>query len=467
MHIVSRFRSLWPVAVVVFLSAAVFALFSQNPIPALVLALFVCFAVALFAYPKPGLFLLLAARPAMDILGDRTIVLFDYIPVNIAAATGVLAIGWCALVLLEKKTPLSNKPMFWSFVALLGISATSLLWTQSMANSAYELIRLVSIIGIYLVACAVMTTREQFIRFLRTLAVSLIVPVVFGLYQIATHAGFTFFDLSNRAYGTFGHPNVFGFYLVLSLSMLSAFYYSQRRAYRISAMLGFVVLIALLALTYTRGAWLGMFIALFVVGIARIPKAVLAAVIVGAIVYLSAPAVSRWTFVNFGVDLGRMPVISRLTRNSDEANSIDWRFGVWHEMAAKFRERPLLGYGLGSFTKVRELQVNNYYASTEAHNDYLRLAVETGVIGLGIYTVLLFFVARALIRTYRSLAGSSYQFVALGMLGFFVGFLVMSFFDNLLQGTPVMWAMWASLAGVLNVPVWAGTEHGPQGLSEG
>ena len=440
--------------VVVFLSTAVFALFSKNMITALALALFVCFTVALFAYEEFGLYLLLALRPMMDIFGDRTI-LIGSTSFNIAAATGVLAIGWCAFVLMQKRSWLSNKPVFWSFVALLGISAASLLWTQSLTSSVYELIRLVSIIGIYLVACAVITTREQFTRFIHTLILSLVIPVVFGLYQIATHTGFSFFDLSNRVYGTFGHPNVFGFYLVLMISIMGSFAIAKgkNRTSGIAAV-GFLLLAAMLALTYTRGAWLGMLVALLVVGFARVPKRVLVVLILGSIISLSAPILNRWALTTLGVDVGKVPVISRLMQSNNEANSIDWRFGVWHEMTAKFRERPLLGYGLGSFTKVRELQVNDHYASTEAHNDYLRLAVETGIVGLGIYVLLLFLVARALIRTYHALAGSSYQLIVLGMLGFFAGFLAMSFFDNLLQGTPVMWAMWASLAAVFNLPGW-------------
>lgn len=452
-------RNLLPVAALVCLSAGLSVLLSENVMVGLTVAFFACFAIALFAYPELGLFLLLAVRPAMDILGDRTVVLFDRIPVNIAAATGVFAIGWCALVLVQRKAALSRMPLLWPLLALLGIGAASVLWTRAPDNTAYELIRLTSVVGMYCAASALITTQKQFWRFAKGFVLSLVIPVLFGLYQIATRTGFSFFDLSNRVYGTFGHPNVFGFYLVLSLCFLGALYVVQERSKRTKlAVLGFGMLLFLLALTYTRGAWLGMVIVAIVIGLARKPQLVVASMLLAGTVYLVAPFVNRLTFTTFGVDFARVPVISRLTQPNDEANSIDWRFGLWHEMAAEFRKRPVLGYGLGSFPVVRELQINDYYASTEAHNDYLRLAIETGIIGVGIYLLLLVLTVRALIRAYCALAGSERQLMVIGMLGFLAGFVVMSFFDNLLQGTPVMWAMWASLAAVLNLPMWVDRE---------
>lgn len=460
----ARLRSMLPMAVLVVASTALFGFFSRDPFTALALALFFCLAIALVAFENLGLFILLALRPMMDIVGDRSIVLFDRFSINIAAATGVLAIGWCVLVLVEKKTLLFNKPLFWPLLALLGIGAASLLWTQSLSSTVYELVRIASIIGMYLVTCALITTQKQFTRFAHTLLLSLIVPVALGLYQIATHTGYSFFDLSNRVYGTFGHPNVFGFYLVLMIAVLGSYalipWKNREKGIMIA---GFLLLAVLLALTYTRGAWLGMLVVLVVVGLARKPKVVLAASVFSVFIVLSAPIVNRWTFDISGVDLSKLPVVSRLTQNSnDETNSIDWRFGVWHDMLPMFRARPILGYGLGTFPDVRELQVNDYYASTEAHNDFLRLAVETGIVGLAVYVLLLLLVAHALIRTYHALAGSSYQLVVLAMLGFLAGFVVMSFFDNLLQGTPVMWAMWASIAAVLNLPMWAHAERVPK-----
>ena len=56
-----------------------------------------------------------------------------------------------------------------------------------------------------------------------------------------------------------------------------------------------------------------------------------------------------------------------------------------------FIQRPILGYGLGGFPLLCE---KNYGTIGAPHNNYLRQAIDFGIVGFGIYMLMLFRISR-------------------------------------------------------------------------
>ncbi len=89
-----------------------------------------------------------------------------------------------------------------------------------------------------------------------------------------------------------------------------------------------------------------------------------------------------------------------------------------------FTQRPILGYGVGAVQQEFKLltQSGNYAndkTTNNPHNQYLLLAVELGIVGLGLFANLLFQIARATARLAlpaRELLGSWLFMFALGCL---------------------------------------------------
>jgi O-antigen ligase len=64
----------------------------------------------------------------------------------------------------------------------------------------------------------------------------------------------------------------------------------------------------------------------------------------------------------------------------------DFRAGINRDAIHMFLKKPILGWGLGSFPVVYP-QFRTFYTNffiNQAHNDYLQLLVETGVLGFGV-----------------------------------------------------------------------------------
>ncbi len=66
-----------------------------------------------------------------------------------------------------------------------------------------------------------------------------------------------------------------------------------------------------------------------------------------------------------------------------QAEVAGWRLQVARDSVAMIKQRPVLGWGLGTFPTVfpRFKSVYDDVLVNEAHDDYLQLLVETGVVG--------------------------------------------------------------------------------------
>lgn len=430
----------------------------QNASPLLVFGALglILVGIILFIDPGLGLLTLLVIRPMVDILGERTLPLFSGLNVNLAAGLGVLVVIWAVWFLLTHRVRVWKRPLFWPLVVFFSLSLASIFFTETITATVTEILRLASLISIFFMAGELIIDRENFRRFNYTLGFSLVVPLLVAGWQFITNTGLTFAESVNRVYGTFGHPNVLAFYLVLSLMYFLGLGLAAKKT-RVW-IIGWLVMLLMLVLAGTRGAWVGLVLALAFFGLFQYRRWLAASLVAVLLLVAFLPLLNNITSSYLALDLRTVPIVKEVLTRQTNTSSFDWRVEVWQDMRQQIEDRPLFGAGLGSFPVIRQRQVFDFFQGTGAHNDYLRLAVELGLAGLASYLALVFVIFRRLVMTYRQIKAKPVSLVVLGMIGFMTAFLFMSFFDNLLQGTPVMWMMWACLAVVINLPRIAATK---------
>ena len=140
--------------------------------------------------------------------------------------------------------------------------------------------------------------------------------------------------------------------------------------------------------------------------------------------------VSRIPILIFGLAvlwaawIGLDAVISRFFTASEGLES---RWMIWVNTFGIFKDFPLLGSGLGTFTEVFSMYRSFHVVGlhTHAENDFLQLASEVGVVGVGLLLVLflfLFYKAASGIRSLRH--GEPQRYIGIGGL---VGILALMF----------------------------------------
>jgi O-antigen ligase len=109
------------------------------------------------------------------------------------------------------------------------------------------------------------------------------------------------------------------------------------------------------------------------------------------------------------------------------------RFAAWPLIYKTAWRHPLLGAGVGS---ISEYVPTVWTDMTHAHNDYLRIGFELGLVGLGVFLAVLVWQAHDLRRNLAQSGGPARTAFAASWLGF-AGFLVLAVSDN-----PLIYNLW-------------------------
>jgi O-antigen ligase len=136
--------------------------------------------------------------------------------------------------------------------------------------------------------------------------------------------------------------------------------------------------------------------------------------------------------------LGGKELTTRVTSISTETrNEITggMRLTIDRDSLHMFRAKPIAGWGLGAFPVVYP-QFRSFYTNffvNEAHNDYLQLLVETGILGFGTMVWFLIVLYRSALRKIKNWTSDVSGAVSLACMLGFTGILVHSVFDFNLQ----------------------------------
>ena len=376
---------------------------------------------------------------------------------------------------------LPHPPLLLPFLALIGVQLLSLLASRSLRESLPELLKWAEMLLVYLfVASQVRPRHVPWIVTAVLLAGS--AQALLGAYQFLRRVGpeaFVLLGRFMRAYGTFSQPNPYAGYLglvaplALSLTLwaLGRVWDGLRQGPRRLpadmicrwATLGFfggvtVLLVAGMGMSWSRGAWLGLAAALVVVSGLRSRRAALGFVLLAILVCvfailgnlgpLSSALGGRLAGLGEYVRYATDPDLARV-EITDANFAVLERVAHWRAAWGMFSDHPWLGVGIGNYAVAYPAYSLPHWrdALGHAHNIYLHVLAETGLLGLAAY--LIFWIV-AIVRIWQARTSQSdyAKAVAIGVLGVIAHLTVHNLVDNLyVQG------MYLHVAILLGLPV--------------
>ncbi len=327
--------------------------------------------------------------------------------------------------------------LFWAILAPFNVP-------HSGSVVIRELVRSFTILMIYFLVFNY-ATPENYRRYVRYIFISLVVPMALGFYQIVTRSA-----PADRIYGTLPCSNAFGFYLVLFINLtLWRCLVSKRKVFW--ALLLVLQVILLARTLSTTAIILLLFSALL--WLLRVRRSIWIVLVI-VLVFMAFPSIrtrvynrvqrkiSQWEIVFLDREGGKLPI----------------RYVIWRGLIEKWKEQPILGYGLSTLTAVNPTPVPvaarypvGYPKETEpvpaaAHNDYLRYLVELGVVGLSVYLFFLVMVGRRLLALYKVAKSQETKNLAYAVLVVFIAYLIGSFVQNYAGATAFHFYFWAAAA---------------------
>jgi O-antigen ligase len=423
---------------------------------------------ALLAYPILLPLGIVASVPVQD-----AIPIPEGVPVTVTRAATAAAVALLPLFLIRDRLPLAWSNFLLLVLLVMAVMTLSLWNADSLTAGYAELYRwLVAGFAFWLILQFV-RTRQHVLAAVVLIGTLAIAKGGVGIAQSLLGIGPTSFEIGagfSRAYGSFGMPNSYAAYMemvtipLVPLAIWAVTHFWERlSSYRTSRRQGYVasvserrhmfvalavmlilfsaVLVGLagIALSFSRGGWVGTIAALAIM-IVLLGRRVLLGSTILAIVFALALSIGasgeilsvieeRFTQL---VQQAQIGDIRGVPITSDNFATVE-RMAHWQTAIAMWDSHPWLGVGVGNFDeRFTEYAVHPRFTESQghAHNYYLHLLAETGIFGLAAY---LTFLAGAIVvssQAYRS-HDHFVSAIGVGAIGLTVALTMHNFFENL------------------------------------
>lgn len=246
---------------------------------------------------------------------------------------------------------------------------------------------------------------------------------LYGIYQYLFVSADTtwqdvemFESMKGRIYSTFGNPNVFGEYLLMTIPITYARLIMKNPKGRSAAYICSLALqLVCMVLTYSRGCWIGLVAAMGIMLMMTGRK-------------LTSLCVIALFFVPFILPQSIIERVMSIGNTADSSTS--YRVFIWEGTMRMLRDFWHTGIGIGTdaFNSVYPAYSLNAVSAPHSHNLYLHIVVEMGIVGVLVFI----WVIR---NFFKSLANASKKLpelkplccaIGLGILGY----LIQGMFDN-------------------------------------
>ncbi|HQO95448.1 MAG TPA: O-antigen ligase family protein [Sedimentibacter sp.] len=290
----------------------------------------------------------------------------------------------------------------------------------------------------------------------------LVTAIIVSIYGILQTMNFDPFprdvlreNWSSRAFSTMGNPNFLGSYIVLIIPTSIYFYIINKN---ITGLTAYAILFYCLLSTGTRGAWLGTIASIMAFAAIhymyfRYSKGEFTRYII--LLVITILLLALYNFNTEGAFIDRFLSIARdanefLTKGDRADYSGANRGFIWKRVAELIKKRPLTGYGIENLGEA----FKKYYTQDmielwnevryldKAHNEYLHIAVTSGIPSLLVY---LTFISQIILKGLFRLKNCK---TALLILSSVIGYMTAAFFNiSVVSVAYVYWIFLGLLAG--------------------
>ena len=258
-------------------------------------------------------------------------------------------------------------------------------------------------------------------------------------------------DVGSRATAGFRTPNGLGGYLTAIVPGLLAWVFLAKQNLRDRLAASTILFFTTWALidTFSRGAWVGtLFSGMFLLLLVLFSKKRL-----NFYFYLSLFGMAMIFLMGFYLVLTDSISQEQLVR----PQTIQWRIGIWSTSIEIIKDKFFFGHGINTFMRIFQSYRGNFFMDpTYAHNCYIQLAVETGLIGLLCFFWMIFEMFFQSLKKIKShfVSDRNLAVLIISLLSGILAFLVHSFFDTnfySLQLSVYLWLMVGMLVAIYKI----------------
>ncbi|MFA5200347.1 MAG: O-antigen ligase family protein [Candidatus Omnitrophota bacterium] len=346
--------------------------------------------------------------------------------------------------LLKPKRISIDKTILVSFLCLIIFALLSFLNSVSYKASIQGIAKLLKFLLIFVVCSQGIKDRKHIIKIVFSIccgvslsAVDAFWQFLFGydfIHNVALHINIGL----PRSSAAFPNPNLLGIYMSAFIPLiagLTLFYFKGKD----KAGMFFLSTLALggIFLTFSRGAGLAVYLAiLFLLIISK--KKLLIAIWISII--LIFPFVMPKDIKKWAKEVNYNPMVFMLNQD---------RISIYNNTINMIKHHPFVGIGVNTFSKnygkYKTESAENYAHTPDtiyAHNIYLQMAGEIGLLGLAAFIWFLFLIFRNIADNYFSLNDDFLRATALSLSAGMIAFLINGLTETSLYNSRVAMIFW-------------------------
>lgn len=396
-----------------FMAAALFSFYSGQWF----MATAVCFLFFLFflEWPKAALLLFISCSTTAMYFGMESGGSAGVVGVSGMLNLSMLLAG--LVFMAYKKTDLRGMQIAAPAALLVFFAVIPAVFSGHRIYAFRHALRLCEALVLYILVFEVFRSRKEFTAMLTAIVLSLAVPCTLAVWQWVHKTGI-WDGRYHRVQSTFTDPNHFAYYIVVCMSAIFVLWlFKKSAAGKLFAWVMACFCLPALYFSFSRMAWAAMVLVSVVFFMLRPNRpTVLFLIFFFGILFFTPDFTARLANL-FNLREGQLP-----------ASDFFWRIHHWRSMLPLIIKAPFFGCGLGvSLARTSEM----YGLEIFPHNDYLKVAVEIGIVGLISYVWMLFIFFRSGIRVYRQAKDSFLKVFSASFIALMASWFAVSMFIDM------------------------------------
>lgn len=353
----------------------------------------------------------------------------------------IIGLSWLSKMAIHKelglflRTPLNGPIGYYIIICLISTLLGGLFRDVNLKTGFLFVLKYFEYVLVYFMAVNHIKKRRQIQNYVWALLFTCIIVSLIGIAQIPTGGRITApFE------GVKGEPNTLGGYLVFMISIALGLFLTSI-SFRNRLMYGTMILLFVIPLLYTqsRSSYLALIPAIYsFVWLSDKRRWFFLAIVLLTLTFpfvAPKPTKERVSFT-FEQGRNRRDVVEVSGVKLDTSASA--RLMSWRQTSQDWIKHPFFGYGVTGYRFV--------------DGQYFRVLAETGIIGLGLFLILLFGIFKQTCRVLKEVSGSFDKGLCMGFLAGFIGLLVHAIGANTFIIVRIMEPFWFVLAMVIMIP---------------
>ena len=354
----------------------------------------------------------------------------------------VIGVSWFLRTAVRKelglflRTPL-NRPIGYYFVVCLVATLFGLMMGRAKGLTGFFFVlKYFEYFIVYFMVVNYLGEKKQMERFVIAMLVVCFIICVIAILQVPAAGG----RVTAPFEGPSGEPNTLGGYLVLMLSTTLGLLVTpdSTKYKKVLSVLVVLIVVSLLA-TLSRSSWLAA--GPMLIALVYFSKRKLMIIIPLLIIFAISPFVMPHTVKERALYTVTQPRhVGQLEIGGVRIDtSTSARLNSWKNILTKdFVKHPVFGYGVTG------------YGFVDAQ--YPRVLIETGILGLTAFFILLFHIFKNALSIYRNTSNPLFSGLSLGYLAGFIGMLVHAIGANTFIIVRIMEPFWFLTAIIIMIP---------------